>query len=57
MLNLRQRFTEWYYCKGYRMNVSLKGNTVKLIFNCPLLVRPLTYYLFSPIAYYRASGY
>ena len=57
MLNFRQRFTEWYYRKGYRMNVSLKGNTVKLIFNCPLLVRPLTYYLFSPITYYRASGY
>lgn len=57
MLNLRQRFTEWYYRKGYRMDISLKDNTVKLIFNCPLFVRPLTYYLFSPIAYYRAAGY
>ncbi len=57
MLNLRQRFTEWYYRKGYRISVSLKNNTVKLIFNCPLFVRPLTYYLFSPIAYYRAAGY
>ena len=51
MNNIRQRFTSWYYHKGYRMDYNHHNN--ELIFRCPLWVRPLVFFFFSPCAYYR----
>lgn len=55
MNNLRERFTSWYYRKGYRMRY-LPEN-VELRFTCPLWIRPLVFIFFSPCAYYRENGY
>ena len=55
MNDSRARFTKWYYRKGYRM--SYKPNDTELIFSCPLVIRPLVYFLFSPSVYYRELGY
>lgn len=51
MDNFRQRFTRWYYRRGYRMDYMTY--TGELIFSCPLWVRPLVFLFFSPCAYYR----
>ena len=51
MNNIRQRFTQWYFRKGYRMDYIQRNN--ELIFHCPLWVRPLVFLFFSPCAYYR----
>lgn len=59
MGDIRERFTKWYYRKGYRM-VYVPYNcgcVAEMIFTCPLWVRPLVYFLFSPCAYYREAGY
>lgn len=55
MNNLRQRFTSWYYRKGYRM--TYKPENVELRFACPFWIRPLVFIFFSPCAYYRENGY
>lgn len=60
MNDFRQRFTKWYYRKGYRMLYvpCNYGDTVPgLIFFCPFWVRPLVHMFFSPCAYYRETGY
>ena len=60
MGNFRERFTKWYYRKGYRMKYKPcdYGSCVaELIFFCPWWVRPLVEWLFSPCVYYRESGY
>lgn len=54
-MTLRSKFTKWYYRKGYRM--SYIPDTVEMVFHCPLWVRPIVYFLFSPSTYYRESGY
>jgi hypothetical protein len=60
MFNIRQRFTKWYYRKGYRMNYR-PGNyttkTVELIFSCPWWIRPFVSAFFSPCEYYREELY
>lgn len=54
MITLRERFTKWYFRKGYRMEYRSNSPTdVELIFRCPFWVRPLVEYLFSPSVYYR----
>lgn len=55
MNNFTQRFTKWYYRKGYRM--TYKPHDTELIFSCPFWIRPFTYFFFSPCAYYREAGY
>lgn len=55
MNDLAQRFTKWYYQKGYRMRY--RHETVELVFYCPWWVRPLVYFLFSPSTYYHLAGY
>lgn len=55
MNDFRSKFTKWYYRRGYRM--TYKPNDVELIFSCPLWIRPLVYFFFSPCAYYREFGY
>lgn len=55
MDNLVRRFTKWYCRKGYRMEY--RPDSVELIFHCPLWVRPLVYFLFSPSIYYHEAGY
>ena len=60
MGDIRQRFTKWYYRKGYRMiykPVTYDDGTGELIFICPWYVRPLVEYLFSPCVYYREAAY
>lgn len=60
MSNLRSKFTKWYYRKGYRMemdNCDLAIGVAGMIFRCPVWVRPLVYYFFSPCVYYREAGY
>jgi hypothetical protein len=32
-------------------------NIAEIEFHCPLLVRPLVYFFFSPSVYYREIGY
>ena len=55
MNDARSKFTKWYYRKGYRMNY--RPNDTEMIFSCPLLIRPVVYFFFSPCAYYREQGY
>jgi hypothetical protein len=60
MYNFRQRFTKWYYRKGYRMEYkpcSYGDGVAELIFLCPWWVRPLVWLFFSPCVYYREMGY
>lgn len=54
MGDIRERFTKWYYRRGYRMK--FRAGIDELIFSCPFWVRPLVYVLFSPCAYYREVG-
>jgi hypothetical protein len=53
MGNFRERFTKWYYRKGYRM----EWRTNEMVFHCPVWVRPLVYFFFSPSAYYGEAGF
>lgn len=56
MNNLRERFTKWYYRKGYTVrytNELIENNAYELIFCCPLWVRPLVYFFWSPSVYYH----
>lgn len=58
-MNLRSKFTKWYYRKGYRMEYRFhdyEHGDVSLIFHCPWYVRPLVNILFSPSAYYNEFG-
>ena len=60
MENLRQRFTKWYYRKGYRMfykPCDYGDDVAELIFDCPWWVRPLVEWFFSPSVYYGEVGY
>lgn len=60
MSNFRQRFTKWYYRKGYRMewrSCDYGDGVGEMVFHCPFWVRPLVYFFFSPCAYYREVGY
>jgi hypothetical protein len=59
MGNFRERFTKWYYRKGYRMIYvpCTYAKVAEMIFTCPWWVRPLVYFFFSPCAYYRETGY
>ena len=57
MIKLRERFTKWYYRKGYRLTCKEYDNTFEMIFQCPLWVRPLVEWFFSPCTYYRELGY
>lgn len=59
MSDFRSRFTKWYCRRGYRMAYkpySYGGSAAKLIFFCPLWVRPLVYFFFSPSVYYYEVG-
>lgn len=56
MSNFRQRFTEWYYRKGYRMEYKVcdyGDGVAELIFRCPWWVRPMVSLFFSPSVYYH----
>ena len=58
MYNFREKFTSWYYSKGYRMEYRPREDGVaELVFRCPFWVRPLVFIFFSPCAYYREAGY
>ena len=50
-MDLRERFTKWYYRKGYRMKFDV--HELKLKFICPFWIKPFANTLFSPCAYYR----
>ncbi len=55
-MTLRRRFTRWYVNKGYTMECKLcdyGDGVAKLIFHCPIYVKFLTEWLFSPIVYYQ----
>ena len=55
-MNLRTKFTKWYWYKGYTMEwkpCDYADGVAEMIFNCPLWVRPLVYFLFSPSVYYN----
>lgn len=59
MNNLNQRFTKWYYRKGYRMmykSCDYANGVAELIFFCPWWVRPFVYAFFSPCTYYSEVG-
>lgn len=58
MDNLRKKFTHWYYRKGYRMvwTGEYAGADAAMIFVCPLWVRLLVYFFFSPSVYYSEEG-
>lgn len=54
-MDLRTKFTKWYYRKGYRMSPVFPAygvGHIELIFVCPWWVKPLTWWLFSPSVYY-----
>ena len=53
-MSLRERFTKWYYRKGYRMKFNARD--LKLNFICPFWVKPLAGALFSPHIYYHEMG-
>lgn len=60
MTELRQRFTKWYYRKGYRMvykPCDYGDNVAEMIFFCPWWVRPCVEWFFSPSVYYREAGH
>ena len=60
MNNLRERFTKWYYRKGYRAkyrDISFGKPTIELVFYCPWWVRPLVYLFWSPSVYFHEQGY
>lgn len=55
MIDLRKKFTKWYYHKGYTMKpktCDYFDGVAELVFRCPWWVRPLAYFLFSPSVYY-----
>ena len=55
MNDLRAKFTKWYCNKGYRMIYKPPYDdsiVAEMIFVCPLWVRPLVEFLFSPSVYY-----
>lgn len=55
MINLRTKFTKWYYRKGYTMEwktCDYGDGVAETIFHCPLWVRPLVSFFFSPSVYY-----
>lgn len=58
MINLRTKFTKWYYRKGYHLvwTASYAKDSGVMIFTCPLWVRPLVYFFFSPSVYYGEEG-
>ena len=56
---LRERFTKWYYRKGYRAyykDVSFGFSEIELVFQCPWYIKPLVYILWSPSVYYEEFG-
>lgn len=56
MTNFRERFTKWYYGKGYRMRYQpcdYADGVAELIFDCPWWVRPWVEFFFSPSIYYH----
>lgn len=60
MFNFREKFTKWYCRKGYRMDYKpcdYGDGVAELTFICPIWVRPLTAWFFSPCVYYRETGY
>lgn len=55
MINLRKKFTKWYYRKGYRMMYTAcpyGDGVAEMIFSCPWWVKPLVELFFSPSVYY-----
>ena len=59
MSSLRERFTRWYYSKGYRMeyrDCTIGKPELEMVFRCPFWVRPFVHIFFSPCEYYRLSG-
>lgn len=59
MNDLRERFTKWYYRKGYRVVYNDPGpgfKGIELIFYCPWWVRPLVRILWTPSVYFREVG-
>ena len=60
MDNLREKFTKWYYRKGYRMSYKpcdYSDGVAELIFHCPWWIRPFVEFFFSPSIYYREAVY
>lgn len=56
---LRERFTKWYYRKGYRTNYDFSissFNDFRVVFKCPFWLRPIVPLLFSPSVYYYEAG-
>ena len=53
---MREKFTKWYYRKGYRMlykPCDYGDGVAELIFICPWWVRLLASPLFVPTVYYK----
>lgn len=57
MIELRERFTKWYYRKGYTMDARIYGDTYEMIFTCPRWVRLFVGLFFSPSVYYCEVGH
>lgn len=58
MSKIKERFTRWYYRKGYRMHYKpcAYGDGVdSLVFDCPWWIKPLLIF-FSPSVYYIEYG-
>ena len=55
MPDFRARFTKWYYHKGYRaeyIHCDYGDGIAEVMFICPLWVRLLAEFFFSPSIYY-----
>lgn len=55
-MDFRTKFTKWYYRKGYTIEFELcdyADGVGRTIYKCPLWIRPLTSYFFSPSVYYH----
>lgn len=60
MNDIRERFTTWYYRKGYRMfyvPCNYADGVASMTFVCPWWVRLFVGMFFSPSIYYRENGY
>lgn len=55
MIDLRKKFTKWYYRKGYQMvykTCDFADGVAETVFICPWWAKPLVYFFFSPSVYY-----
>ena len=55
----KERFTKWFYHKGYRMGYRDKGpgfSDVETVFRCPLWLKPIAWIMLSPSVYHAELG-